>query len=72
MAAILELGAAFHPEFSGRENIELFGKLYGMEKGAVRARATALLESVLAEGIHPALSELPREQVLAELEGMFA
>jgi lipopolysaccharide transport system ATP-binding protein len=32
VAAILELGAAFHPEFTGRDNAVLYGALMGLER----------------------------------------
>ena len=38
VAAILELGAAFHPEFSGRENAILYGALMGLDKDDMGAR----------------------------------
>jgi ABC-2 type transport system ATP-binding protein/lipopolysaccharide transport system ATP-binding protein len=38
VAALLELGAGFHPELSGRDNIFLSGAIYGMSRGAVEAR----------------------------------
>ena len=38
VAAILELGAAFHPEFSGRENAVLYGALMGLEQDEMESR----------------------------------
>ncbi len=38
VAAILELGAAFHPEFSGRENAILYGALMGLDEEDMKAR----------------------------------
>jgi len=38
VAAILELGAAFHPEFSGRDNAILYGALMGLERGVMETR----------------------------------
>jgi len=38
VAAILELGAAFHPEFSGRENAVLYGALMGLDRDEMEAR----------------------------------
>src|ERR1044071_5055733 len=32
MAALLELGAGFHPELSGRENVYLNGSILGLKK----------------------------------------
>jgi lipopolysaccharide transport system ATP-binding protein len=44
VAAILELGAAFHPEFSGRDNAVLYGALMGLDKTEMEAR----LERIVA------------------------
>ena len=38
LAALLELGAGFHPEISGRENIEVAGLLLGLSKRQIAAR----------------------------------
>jgi lipopolysaccharide transport system ATP-binding protein len=38
VAAILELGAAFHPEFSGRDNAVLYGALMGLDRAEMEAR----------------------------------
>jgi lipopolysaccharide transport system ATP-binding protein len=44
VAAILELGAAFHPEFTGRDNAVLYGALLGIE----RAEMTRRLADIIA------------------------
>ncbi len=38
VSALLELGAGFHPELSGRENVFLNGALLGMSQRAIRSR----------------------------------
>jgi lipopolysaccharide transport system ATP-binding protein len=38
LAALLELGAGFHPEISGRENIEINGLLLGLTRRQIAAR----------------------------------
>ncbi len=44
VAAILELGAGFHPDFSGRQNIELNAALLGLERAEVEARLPEIVE----------------------------
>jgi len=44
VAAILELGAAFHPEFTGRENAVLYGALLGLERSEMLPRLGAILD----------------------------
>jgi lipopolysaccharide transport system ATP-binding protein len=44
VAAILELGAAFHPEFTGRDNAVLYGALMGLERSDMVGRLDAILE----------------------------
>jgi len=43
LAALLELGAGFHPEISGRENIEINGLLLGLTKKEIAARFDAIV-----------------------------
>jgi lipopolysaccharide transport system ATP-binding protein len=43
LAALLELGAGFHPEISGRENIEINGLLLGLAKREIAARFDAIV-----------------------------
>jgi lipopolysaccharide transport system ATP-binding protein len=43
IAALLELGAGFHPEFTGRENVEMAGALMGFRPHELRARLDEIL-----------------------------
>ena len=36
IASLLELGAGFHPDFTGRENVYLNGSIHGLTRGRVR------------------------------------
>jgi ABC-type polysaccharide/polyol phosphate transport system ATPase subunit len=38
VGSLLELGAGFHPDFTGRENIFLSGSIYGLKRAYVRER----------------------------------
>jgi lipopolysaccharide transport system ATP-binding protein len=44
IGALLELGAGFHPEYSGRDNIALAAALYGLDAGEVRAKLPQIIE----------------------------
>lgn len=44
IAALLELGAGFNPEFTGKENVRLSGLLYGLSEEELRERYDAILE----------------------------
>ncbi len=44
VAAILELGAAFHSEFSGRDNAVLYGALMGLERRDMERRLPAIFD----------------------------
>ena len=38
VAALLEVGTGFHPDFTGRENIYLYGTILGMDLASIRQR----------------------------------
>ncbi len=44
VAPLLELGAGFHPELTGRENIELNGVILGLTRRQVAERADAMID----------------------------
>src|SRR5205809_1353439 len=44
VAALLELGAGFNPEFTGRENVYLNGEIMGLSRGEIE-RALPLIEA---------------------------
>ncbi len=43
IGALLELGAGFHPEYSGRDNIALAGTLYGLSVEELRAKLPEII-----------------------------
>ena len=43
MAALLELGAGFNPEFTGIENVRLSASLYGLSEAEIKDRMEAIL-----------------------------
>lgn len=44
IAALLELGAGFNPEFTGRENVFLSGLLYGIPEAELRKRYDVIVQ----------------------------
>lgn len=53
MTSLIELGAGFHPELSGRENIFLYGAVLGMRRAEVERNMDAIVSfAELAEFIH--------------------
>lgn len=43
VSSLLELGAGFHPDLSGRENIELYGVVLGFSRAEVRRRIDSII-----------------------------
>jgi ABC-type polysaccharide/polyol phosphate transport system ATPase subunit len=44
VGSLLELGAGFHPDFTGRENIFLSGAIYGMKRATIQNRLEEIIE----------------------------
>lgn len=44
VASLIEVGAGFHPELSGRENIFLYGSIMGMKRSEVRDKFDRIVE----------------------------
>jgi ABC-type polysaccharide/polyol phosphate transport system ATPase subunit len=44
VASLLELGAGFHPDFTGRENVYLNGSIHGLKRAQIRA----LMDEIVA------------------------
>jgi ABC-type polysaccharide/polyol phosphate transport system ATPase subunit len=44
VGSLLELGAGFHPDFTGRENIFLSGSIYGLKRRYVKERMDEIVE----------------------------
>lgn len=44
VTAILELGAGFHPDFSGRENLRFAGSLIGLDAATIAALESEIIE----------------------------
>ena len=43
ISSLLELGAGFHPDLTGRENIELYGVVLGFRRSDIRRRMDAII-----------------------------
>jgi ABC-type polysaccharide/polyol phosphate transport system ATPase subunit len=44
VGSLLELGAGFHPDFTGRENIYLSGAIYGLNRKTIRRRIDDIVD----------------------------
>ena len=44
VSSLLELGAGFHPEFTGLDNIFFYGSLLGIEKGVLEEKKEEIIE----------------------------
>jgi lipopolysaccharide transport system ATP-binding protein len=51
VSALIELGAGFHPEFSGRENVLLNGMILGLTRRQVRERFARIVEFAELEDV---------------------
>ena len=51
IAALLELGAGFHPDFTGRENVFLGGTLHGLTHSEIQERFAAIVEFAELEAV---------------------
>ena len=50
ISSLIELGAGFHPDLTGRENIFLNGTILGMTRGAIRERFDEIVDFSGLEG----------------------
>ncbi len=51
IAALLELGSGFHPEFSGRQNIYLNAALLGLSETEIKERESSIIEFSELQGV---------------------
>ena len=50
IGSLLELGAGFHPDFSGRENVFLNGSIHGLPRATIRERFDEIVAFAELEG----------------------
>jgi ABC-type polysaccharide/polyol phosphate transport system ATPase subunit len=50
IGSLLELGAGFHPDFSGRENVFLNGSIHGLKRAQIRERFDEIVAFAELEG----------------------
>ena len=53
VAALLELGSGFNPEFSGRENVFLNGAILGLARSEIEARLPGIVAFSVAVNVEP-------------------
>jgi lipopolysaccharide transport system ATP-binding protein len=51
VAALIELGAGFHPDFTGRENVVLGGVMLGLSRAEIAARFDAIVRFAELEAV---------------------
>src|SRR3954452_10005111 len=54
IGALIEVGTGMHPELTGRENVDLYGRILGLSRRDVRSRFDEIVE---IDGIGPALEQ---------------
>lgn len=52
LTSLLELGAGFHPDFSGRENIYFNASIFGLTKSEIDQRVEKIIEFSELRGVY--------------------
>ena len=52
LTSLLELGAGFHPDFSGRENIYFNASIFGLTKAEIDQRVEKIIEFSELRGVY--------------------